>query len=178
MSQAEGKKGVGALRYIISLIILGVVGTAWFLFYTGDVRAVEVLSNSMEPTISVGDRLIVRKLGTRPPAYGDIIVMDSPDDNGPGLVKRVVGVPGDRIEIRDRVLYRNGMPEPPPHSDRSWHPGLRNAVYELGSDEYFVLGDNRPRSHDSTEFGTVQRQLIHGQVIYRYGPWSKRGALE
>jgi signal peptidase I len=133
----------------------------------------------MEPTIAVGDRLIVQEFSTNArPSYGQVVALRSPDDNGPDLVKRVIGVPGDLIEVRRGVLYRNGTEEPPPNGRDNYHPGVRNVSIRLGPDQFYVLGDNRPHSHDSTEFGAVDAKLIYGYVAYRYSPWSNRGKIK
>ncbi|MBI1292020.1 signal peptidase I [bacterium] len=178
-SGKEGKKrGVGFIRLMISFAVLLVLGVAWALLYTGQVRAVEVTSGSMEPTIAIGDRLLVTLLDGRAPLYGQVVALKSPDDNGPDLVKRVVGVPGDKIELRKGILYRNGQLESPPAPGENWHPGAKDFEILLAPNKFFVAGDNRPKSHDSTEFGAVDGSMIYGIVTYRYSPWNQRGRIE
>ena len=178
MTTTSPSKRVGVFRLILSFIVLLVLGIGWTLLYTGQVRAVEVLSGSMDPTIAIGDRLLVSELRGEKPKYGQVVVLRSPDDNGPDLVKRVVGVPGDLIELREGALYRNGQLESPPGGGDNWHPGVRDFSLKLEDEKFFVVGDNRARSHDSTEFGPVDSGLIYAYVTYRYSPWSKRGRIE
>lgn len=112
------------------------------------VEAYEIRGASMEPTFKSGERVIVVKIGYDI-SRGDIIVFhakDKPID----LVKRVLGIPGDQYFYfgKEKVLK----------------PG-----------EYFVLGDNRPDSHDSRYFGPVTEDQIVGEVVYRWWPWEKAG---
>jgi signal peptidase I len=149
-------------------------------------------AGSMENTLFAGDRILVDKLQYRfdSVAPGDVVVfwsdnqhayVDIPGDY-PGrrlLVKRVIGIPGDKIEIRDEKLFRNGSlceedyvlwrTRQPGERD---HPALHDtAEFTLGDEEYFVLGDNRRSSFDSRMFGPVKRDDIIGKVELVY--WSR-----
>ncbi len=135
---------------------------------------------SMSPSFESGQSLFVNRLdylfGT--PQYGDIVVFHNPSNTAEDYIKRIIGLPGDVIEIRDTILYRNGVPiietyvaEPcTPHScpDNRW---------ELGDNEYFVLGDNRNHSSDSRLFGPIHHSLLVGKVVFRYWPLSDIGII-
>jgi signal peptidase I len=132
-------------------------------------QATIVYGQSMEPNLSPYQRLIVEKASyrVRAPQRNEIVVVDLPglDDM---LVKRVVGLPGETIAVRQGLVYVNGAPlmEPFPHD-------LDNATMApvtLGPTEIFVLGDNRDDSNDSRYFGPVEQQRILGRVWMRYWP--------
>ncbi|AJY74419.1 signal peptidase I [Paenibacillus beijingensis] len=129
-----------------------------------------VVGHSMEPTLKEREWLFVNKLALRlgKPRLGDIVVLkDVSTPSGPQsyLVKRVVGVPGDRIEIRSGKLYRNGAPAAEPYTDSDIDDAdYGPVVVEPG--RYFVMGDNRHTgaSRDSRSFGTVPGSQIEGRA--------------
>ena len=130
-------------------------------------------SASMSPTLQPGDLIMTDtwRLRSEDPDYGDLVVFDVPDGGGVKYVFRVVGRPGDRIEIRDAVLYRNGqsVPEPYLNGDDFAMSFSRNIdPVELGPSSFFMLGDNRDNARDSRFVGPVDRGLLHGRVEYRW----------
>jgi signal peptidase I len=139
-------------------------------------EAYEIKGKSMEPTFSDTERVVVLKafyeLGR-----GDIVVFESSEDPGKDLIKRVVGLPGETVEVRGGTVYVNGKPldERAYSSRRSRRPfpSGRRAVARLGPDEYYVLGDNRPDSHDSRYFGPVRAESIKGKVVVRWWPFGQ-----
>ena len=140
--------------------------------------------HSMEPTFHGDDRLVVSRLHylLGEPARGDIVVFNSlvPSEAARGimLIKRVVGLPGETVELRDQQVRINGELLDEPYikeacrisrcSDESW---------TLGEDQYFVMGDNRNNSRDSRRFNAVPIQKIVGQVIFRYFPLGAIGII-
>jgi signal peptidase I len=197
------------------------MGTAWewtrsvalaFVLFLGiralGIEAFKIPTSSMENTLLVGDFLLVNKavygavipgLGLRLPALrephrGDVIVFNPPHEPEKNYVKRLVGIPGDTLEMRDKVLHRNGVPlhESYVHyidgSGDAVHPGMRwqsnhliastRRVYHPSRDnwgplvvpegEYFVLGDNRDNSEDSRYWGFVDREAIRGRPWFVY----------
>jgi signal peptidase I len=132
-------------------------------------QATVVFGQSMEPNLSAYQRLIIDKLSYHfhPPARNDIVVIDLPGMDEM-LVKRVVGLPGETVELRNGMVLIDGHPleETFPHELSLQNmPPLR-----LGALEYFVLGDNRGNSNDSRSFGAVKREYIVGRVWLRYWP--------
>lgn len=132
-------------------------------------QATIVYGQSMEPNLSERQRLIIDKLSYRfqPPHRNDIVVLDMPGMDEM-LVKRVIGLPGETVEIRNGVVYIDNepIPEPFPHE-----LGYQNmAPVTLGPLSYFVMGDNRDNSNDSRTFGPVKREHILGRVWLRYWP--------
>ena len=132
-------------------------------------QATVVYGQSMEPNLYQHQRLVVDKMSFRlhPPQRGDIVVLDLPQMDEM-LVKRVVGMPGERIEIFDGIVYIDGEPlaEPFPHDLTAYDmPEITLAPLH-----YFVLGDNRGNSNDSRSFGGIHRDYIVGRVWLRYWP--------
>lgn len=155
-----------------------------------------VPSGSMRPSVEVGDRLVVNKLAfglrvpwtslyvweTDGPAHGDVVVLTSPED-GIVLLKRVVGLPGDQIEVRSGRLILNGAPVPIDDSREPWlerleagehpvritrHGGPAFGPRRLGPREYLVMGDNRGESRDGRIFGPVDRSALLGRAVGIY----------
>ncbi len=132
-------------------------------------QATVVYGQSMEPNLSSQQRLIVDKLSLRfqAPQRNDIVVIDLPamDDM---LVKRVVALPGEVVEVRDGVVLVDGAPMAEPFPHDLGHTTM--APVTLGPLEYFVMGDNRDNSNDSRAFGPVNRKFVVGRVWLRYWP--------
>ncbi len=152
-----------------------------------------ISGQSMEPTLFGGQQLLISRvhylLGD--PQRGDIAVFDNPhDDNNDILIKRVIGVPGDTVELHeepvtidgeafiDSVLYINGeRVEEPYFVNRPCHT-ICSGTWTLGPDEYLFFGDNRNHSNDSRSFNAVSRENIIGKAIWRHWPPDKFGPLD
>jgi signal peptidase I len=143
-------------------------------------------SNSLEPTILLGDHLTIDKRAyrSRDPERGDLVMFESIEDPDVLVLKRVIGLPGDRLEIRDKRLFIDGQPQSEPyveHRDPEIFPAsspseqmrLRdNQTVTVPEGRYFLMGDNRDLSYDSRFFGAVPRESILGggrMVVY----WSR-----
>lgn len=141
-------------------------------------------SGSMEPTLEINDRLVVEKVSYRfnPPERGDIVVFWPPDElfeegeRRDAYIKRVIGLPGDTVEVTDGVVYVNDEPldedytkEPPAYL---WGPET------VPEDSYLVLGDNRNSSYDSHSWGFVPAENIIGKAVVRFWPPGRLGGLD
>ena len=135
-----------------------------------------VTNYSMLPTLSPGDRVLVDELAYRwrAPRRGEIVVFKNPERAGAEGIKRVVGLPGERIVLRAGELYVDGRPQAEPYLDGS-SSDCQTHEWLLGEDEYLLLGDNRAASRDSRHFGPVRRGLLRGPALYRYAPAAVRG---
>ncbi len=152
-------------------------------------------SGSMLETLQIGDRLFVTKFSygihlpfvekeifsTGEPEVGDIIVFPFPEDKSQDYIKRVVGVPGDVLEMRDKTLYRNGKAVEEPyvvHSDpyvgRDRRDNFPPRTVPPG--KVFVLGDNRDNSRDSRFWGYVDKDTIHGKALVIF--WSSQDFVD
>lgn len=152
---------------------------------------------SMQPTLSQGDRLIsVRHHAIN---HNDIVVLQAPDAKGQLYIKRVIGLPGDTVQVVNDKLYLNGHYQPESYLDKKFDQRelaelkAQNAVapdarftYDFSlqtlpstqrttvpANEYFVMGDNRIRSHDGRVFGFIKKDTIQSVVVWRYWPLNK-----
>ena len=134
-------------------------------------QATIVYGQSMEPNLHPNQRLIVDKLSYRlhSPQRNDIVVVDLPHMEEM-LVKRIVALPGETVEVRSGSVYVNGVaiPEPYPHDLTPYDMAPRT----LSPLSYFVMGDNRGNSNDSRNFGPVTLEMLVGRAWVRYWPLS------
>jgi len=147
-------------------------------------EAYTIPSGSMEATLQVDDYLMARELSPDDPIErGDILIFLYPEDRTKHFVKRTIGLPGETVEIRNKVVYINGDPLDEPyarHGDPNYVP-MRDdfgpALIPAGS--YFMMGDNRESSHDSRFIGPIIKGDIVARALYLYmplsGDWSRAG---
>ena len=140
------------------------------------VQAFYIPSGSMEPTLMVNDRILVAKFLYRfePIARGDVIVFRYPLNPQRDFVKRVMGLPGDRAQLKEGVVYVNGQRI----SEKGYtiKPDFGNyGPVTVPQRQFFVLGDNRNNSEDSRFFGYVPRDNIIGKAIFIYWPPQRIG---
>lgn len=171
-----GKRKVSFLRFGISFVVLVALLLIWWLFISGEFSVLEIISGSMSPRYEVGDRLIVRRYDGWVVTRGDLIVIESPEEDGSLLLKRVAALPGDLVQIHDGHIYVNGELDPAPDPAYDWYE-TDMMSWKLKDDQYFLLGDNREKSYDSRNFGPVSESKFRGYPVYRLGPAGRRGPL-
>jgi signal peptidase I len=144
---------------VVCLVLLGLRFVA---------EPMRVSSDSMKPTYSKGDEILVQKFGAhvRDPARGDIVVVRSPV-SGDLVIKRVVGFGGQTVEIADGVLKVDGHAVPEPYIDRAEVGGTYFGPLRVPADTVFLLGDQRFGSVDSRSFGPVPVDSVVGRVVLR-----------
>ena len=160
----------------ILLIAAGVLVIYVFLF-----RPFEVKGDSMLPNFHDGEHIITNLIALRigSPDLGEVVVFSAPPDPEKDFIKRVIGVPGDAIELRDGSVYLNGslLDESEYISEGiKTYPGSFLRDFEevrVPEGEYFVLGDNRPESSDSREWGFVPKKNIIGESFVVYLPLNR-----
>lgn len=142
-------------------------------------------SESMSYTINLGDRIIGNRLSYRDdhqPERYDIIIFHAPDRPGVLYIKRVIGLPGDRIDLKDGHIYINGDLSDESFCSRSSEtkPGTMEYPFTVPDNSYFVLGDNRANSEDSRFWNNhyVQRNEIVAKAVFRYWPAARFGKIE
>ncbi len=142
-------------------------------------QPVKVEGGSMEPGLEDQERIFINKLVYHFESIerGDIVVFHYPRDTRKSFIKRVIGLPGDRIRIDYGHVYVNGMslPEsyvPPDYQDARSYPDT-----VIPANAYFVLGDHRSMSNDSREIGPIMRGFIYGKAVFGYWPMEKLGIL-
>lgn len=149
------------------------------LIMTFVARAFTVDGSSMVPTLHDGERLMVDKLTYRfrEPQRGEIVVFRYPLNPREHYIKRVVGVPGDVVEVRNGRVYLNGTPLEEPYLEA---PTLGYfGPVRVPPGHYFVLGDNRNNSEDSRDpkVGFVPKELIEGRAVWRYWPLARMSLI-
>ena len=128
-----------------------------------------VRGSSMEPCLHDGDRLVVDRVSysVAEVQRGDVVVLRNPRNQAIDFVKRVVALPGDRVAMRDGTLIVHGEVNDQ-YGCIHDHDDLRS--FTVPDDHFFVLGDNRPVSCDSRDFGLVEKDLLKGRVRVRFWP--------
>ena len=161
-----------------SIYLLVIMVLAFLIIkYVG--QRTEVVGRSMEPTLENEDNLIVDKLSYRffEPKRYDIIVFPYRDGSGLYYIKRIIGLPGERVYINERgdVYVNQTKLEEDYIKEKAIDAGIAAMPVQLGEDEYFVLGDNRNNSTDSRspEVGVVKKDEIIGRAIVRIWPLNK-----
>ena len=136
----------------------------------------------MEHTISVGDRVIGNRLAYTlgDPQRGDIAIFKFPDDESQLFIKRVIGLPGDKIQIINGLVYVNDSAEPLEEDYLPEEPTGDFGPFYVPEDSYFMLGDNRNYSKDSRlwENTYVKRDKVLAKAALRYFPFDKFGTIE
>jgi signal peptidase I len=151
-------------------LIAGLAYGAFVLVTHFVIQSVEVVGNSMAPTLENSRRYVLNRWVylLREPQPADIVVIREPDDQS-YAVKRIIGREGDSIHLKDGKLYVNGRPLSEPYLPSGTltfaSPSVKEQLVFCKKNEYFVLGDNRQNSHDSRIFGCVPRQNILGVII-------------
>jgi signal peptidase I len=162
---------LAAIALVLALIIRGFVAEPRF-----------IPSDSMVPTLRVGDRLVVEKLSYRQhvPLVGDIIVFHPPDvlltqgyQYEQAFIKRVVGLPGQTIEVKQGKVWRDGTPLNEPYIASP--PVYRMKPITVQPGMIFVMGDNRNNSNDSHVWGLLPQKNIIGRAIWRFFPFDRLG---
>lgn len=140
-----------------------------------------VPSGSMETTIMTGSRMFGLRVSYwgSDPVRGDIIIFKYPDDPSKNFVKRVIGMPGDTVEIIDGVTYVNGEELEETYLNET-PADLDFGPYEVPEDSYFVMGDNRNHSNDSRMWKNtyVPRNAVLGKAVFCYWPMNRIGVLK
>lgn len=134
-----------------------------------------VEGESMEPTFQTKDYLITEKVSYRfrPPQRGEVVIFNPPDRSTENYIKRIIGLPGDQIEIREGNIYVNKQKLIEPYLtniDKTLVAQKEGYTTILKDDEYFVMGDNRSHSRDSREIGSIPKQNVVSKVWFRLLP--------
>ena len=177
------KRGVEFVMDILETVVF--VGSLFIVVYLFIMQPNQVKGASMEPSFYSGDYILTSKITYkfRKPERGDVIVFKSPKNPDIEYIKRVIGLPGDRVKIVGGQVYINNQPLLEGYINgktSSWRGGFirEGEEIEIPKGFLFVLGDNRPRSSDSREFGPISITSVIGVVFYRYYPPSRAGFIK
>ena len=140
-------------------------------------QATRVYGQSMEPNLHTNERLVVEKLSYRfhGPRRGDVVVLHDPSGGTELIIKRVIGLPGERVMIGDGRVYIDGVALDEPYLQQPTQGGGR--TWLVPPFELFVMGDNRVASRDSRSFGAVPLEQILGRAVFRYWPLEQIGLV-
>ena len=191
MRDTEQGKDTGALRppeqssvtrqmveFVMTLVAAFAIAIA---LRTYVIEPYEVPTGSMLPTIQLGDHLLANKVvyRLRQPERGDIVVFDDPTHSVPTLIKRVIAVGGQTVDVRDGRVWVNGraLVEPYTHGERSIDPGILKLPLRIPAGDAWMMGDNRISSEDSRYFGPVPISTVRGEAFFIYWPFSRFGPL-
>jgi signal peptidase I len=159
-----------ALSVLIALVVI------LFIY-----QPVKVEGTSMMPSLEDQERIFINKFiyrfGLGNVERGDLVVFWYPGDSSKSYIKRVIGLPGDRVEINEGEVRVNGVPlqedyVPAHYRDRT---SMREEI--VPPEHYFVLGDHRSSSNDSRSWGPVHRRHIYGKAVFIYWPLDKIGLI-
>ena len=164
------------LDWTLHILIAVVIA---FLIVTFVAQRTIVHDVSMQPTLYEGDNLIVEKISPKIGKLkrGDIIVFYEPQGERQ-LIKRVIAVEGDTVDIKDGKVFVNGDVLEEGYIKGDFTPPGEYANLTVGEDELFVLGDNRMNSRDSRNLGTIDISQVTGKAIFRFYPFNKIGVLK
>lgn len=159
-----------ALSVFIALVVI------LFLY-----QPVRVEGTSMEPSLVDQERIFINKFSYR---FGftainrfDTVVFWFPGDPNKSYIKRVIGIPGDTVEISRGRVFLNNQELDEPYIPENFRDRVSIDKVTVGEDEYFVLGDHRSSSNDSRTWGTVHRRYIYGKAVFSYWPLERLGTV-
>ena len=175
------KRAVAAIfDFLQGIVAIAAVLVMIYLFI---MSPQQVSGHSMEPNFHDGDYILTNKIiyQVHDPQRGDIAIVKSPANKDIDYIKRVIGLPGETLELRDQHYWINGkqlvenyLTNKPLYGGSFLHD---NEPVTIPPDEYFVSGDNRPGSSDSREFGFIAKQDFVGQAFFRYWPTNEVGLI-
>lgn len=179
------------LRENVEAVVIAIVLALFIRTFV--VQAFKIPSGSMKPTLQVGDHILVNKfiygiklpfsnttlIPISKPDREDIIVFEYPVEPDKDFIKRVIGIPGDSVEVKNKQVFVNGKPlesRYSMHTDNQTLPAMVNHRDNFGpvtvpENSYFVMGDNRDNSYDSRFWGFVDEKAIKGEAFIIYWSW-------
>ncbi|MEO5923716.1 MAG: signal peptidase I [Bryobacteraceae bacterium] len=175
----ESKPIAGTLYWLRDLALSVLIALIVILFLYQPVR---VEGTSMMPSLVDQERIFINKFsyrfGITPVTRGDTVVFWFPGDTSKSYIKRVIGVPGDTVEISRGQVYRNGEELNEPYVPQEYRDRVSMDRMTVPEGEYFVLGDHRSSSNDSRTWGTVARSYIYGKAVFSYWPLDRLGTVK
>lgn len=170
-------RALGVLHSWARDLFFSIIVSFFFILFV--YQPVKVEGGSMEPSLEDQERIFINKLVYRWESIsrGDIVVFRYPRDTRKSFIKRVIGLPGDRIRITYGHVYVNGQAIAEPYVPGDFLDTRSYPESVVPANTYFVLGDHRSMSNDSRDFGAVPRNNIYGKAVFGYWPVEKVGVL-
>jgi signal peptidase I len=177
LRRSGGRRLVRLLREVLETVLPAILIALLINVFVGQATRVE--GQSMEPNLHTDQRLVVEKVSYRfhGPRRFDVVVLKLPSQGEELLIKRVVGLPGETVEIMGGQVYINDTPLEEPFTSGETRPG-RNEKITVPPLHVYVLGDNRSRSNDSRSFGPVPIESVVGRAWLSYWPPEEVGLVE
>jgi signal peptidase I len=168
---------VSILREMVETIVLALV---LFLLIRQVVQNYRIESHSMEPNFVEGQFVLVNKLAYKlgEPHRGEVLVFHNPDNPKEDYIKRIIGLPGDSVEVIGDSILINGVELPQPFDHNLNPEGSYFGPYVVPDSSLFVMGDNRPRSSDSRAIGPIDEDLVVGKAWLRVWPFNLFGLVD
>ncbi len=163
-------------RFLVDVFETLLLSVVLFLAINGISARIRVDGFSMEPTLQSGEFVIVNKLAYKlgQPAIGDVVVFHFPRNLDQEYIKRIIGLPGDEVAVREGQVFVNGGPLEEPYIKA---PPTYESQWQVAEGELFVLGDNRNNSSDSHNWGGVPMEHVVGKAVLIYWPPTEWGLL-
>ena len=174
--QEPEEKRSGFMRFVIDILETLILSIILFAAINAISARIRVDGASMEPTLQSGEFVIVNKLAYMfgDPTTGDVIVFHFPRDPDQEYIKRIIGLPGDRVEVKGGEVYINDQVLSEDYIAAS---PVYDSVWDVPDDSLFVLGDNRNNSSDSHNWGPVPLDYVIGKATFIYWPPTEWGVL-
>ena len=177
--KSEARPPAGTLLWLRDLALSVLIALIVILFLYQPVR---VEGTSMMPSLIDQERIFINKFsyrfGITPISRGDTVVFWFPGDTSKSYIKRVIGVPGDTVEISRGQVFVNGKELTEPYVPEIYRDHVSVDRVTVPDGEYFVLGDHRSSSNDSRTWGTVGRNYIYGKAVFSYWPLDRVGTVQ
>jgi len=169
---------VSVIAWTRDLMISVVLAVLVILFLY---QPVKVEGTSMMPALVDQERIFINKFvykyGIGEVSRGDLVVFWFPGDPTKSYIKRVIGLPGDRVEVDGGAVLVNGSPLKEEYVPDEYRDRISMSEFRVGPEEYFVMGDHRSSSNDSRSWGAVPRNYIYGKAVFIYWPLQKLGVV-
>jgi signal peptidase I len=177
--EQKGRSAAGAtLSWFRDLFLSVLIAIVVILFLY---QPVKVEGTSMMPSLQNDERIFINKFvyrfGISDIGRGDTVVFLYPGDTSKSYIKRIIGIPGDTVEIDSGKVIVNNKPISEPYVAEYYRDQMEMPIKTVPPDQYFVLGDHRSSSNDSRSWGWVPRQNIYGKAVFVYWPLEDLGAV-
>jgi signal peptidase I len=167
----------GFVRFIVDVLETLILSVILFAVINAVSARIRVDGSSMEPTLNSGEYVVVNKLAYKfgPPKVKDVVVFHFPRDPQQEYIKRIIGLPGDRVNVSNGKVYVNGIRL---QEDYITSPPQYEDTWVIPEDSIFVLGDNRNNSSDSHNWGPVPMDYVVGKAVLIYWPPQQWGIID